>query len=130
MTQPDTESPWLAIDAAALPARRARALGGDWGRFLSGDSANGVRSPVADSWQRSRDAGVDPSGGRLAAVVADRGEASAHWKAHPLAEPAPLIRDILAFIAGESEHLIVVSDAAGMLLAVEGDAKVRSLAAD
>jgi hypothetical protein len=89
-----------------------------------------VRSPVADSWQRSLDAGVDPSGGRLAAVVADRGEASAHWNAHPLGTAAPLIRDCLASIAGESNHLIVVSDAAGTLLALEGDARVRSQAAD
>jgi GAF domain-containing protein len=89
-----------------------------------------VRSPVADSWQRSLDAGVDPSGGRLAAVVADRVEASAHWNAHPLATAAPLIRDCLASIAGESNHLIVVSDAAGTLLALEGNARVRSLAAD
>jgi hypothetical protein len=88
-----------------------------------------VRSPVADSWQRSLDAGVDPSGGRLAAVVADRVEASAHWNAHPLATAAPLIRDCLASIAGESNHLIVVSDAAGTLLALEGNARVRSLAA-
>lgn len=89
-----------------------------------------MRSPVADSWQRSLDAGVDPSGGRLAAVVADRVEASAHWNAHPLATAAPLIRDCLASIAGESNHLIVVSDAAGTLLALEGNARVRSLAAD
>jgi signal transduction histidine kinase len=88
-----------------------------------------VRSPVADSWKRSLEAGVDPFGG-LAAVVADRVEASAHWNAHPLATAAPLIRDCLASIAGESKHLIVVSDAAGTLLELEGDARVRSLAAD
>jgi signal transduction histidine kinase len=66
----------------------------------------------------------------LAAVVADRAGACARWKAHPLSEAAPLIRDCLASIASESEHLIVVSDASGMLLMLEGDARVRSLAAD
>jgi transcriptional regulator of acetoin/glycerol metabolism len=49
---------------------------------------------------------------------------------HPLAEAAPLILDCLAGIARESEHLIVVSDAAGVLLQLEGDARVRSQAAD
>ena len=117
----DTQNPWLAIDSATPPVRRARELRRDWERFLSGGGVSGVRSPVADSWQRSLDAGVDPSGGRLAAVVADRGEASAHWNAHPLGTAAPLIRDCLASIAGESNHLIVVSDAAGTLLALEGE---------
>jgi hypothetical protein len=72
MTDRDTQTPWLAIDAATPPARRARELARDREGFLSGDGVNGVRSPVADSWQRSLDAGVDLSGGRLAAVVADR----------------------------------------------------------
>lgn len=130
MTQRDTHDPCPGIDAATPPASRVRELRRGWERFLSGGGVNGVRSPVADSWRRSLDAGVDPGGGRLAAVVADRGEARAHWKAHPLAEAAPLIRDCLASIASESEHLIVLSDAAGMLLALEGDARVRSLAAD
>lgn len=126
----DAPNPWLAIDSATPPTHRARELRRDWERFLSGGGVDGVRSPVAASWQRSLDAGVDPSGGHLAAVVEDRGEASAHWQAHSLAAAAPLIRDCLAFIAGECNHLIVMSDAAGTLLALEGDARVRSLAAD
>jgi signal transduction histidine kinase len=123
-------NPWLAIDARTPPALRARELRRDWERFLSDGQASGVRAPVADSWRRSVDAGVDPAGSRLAPVAADRGEASARWEAHPLSEAAPLIRDCLAGIADESEHLIVVSDAAGVLLQLEGNAGVRSRAAD
>jgi signal transduction histidine kinase len=130
MARLDTQNPWLAIDSATPPARRARELRRDWERFLGGGGVGSVRSPVADSWQRSLDAGVDPSGGRLAAVVTDRAEASAHWKAHSLAAAESLIRHCLASIAGESNHLIVVSDADGTLLALEGDARVRSRAAD
>ena len=130
VSRPRTDSPWLAIDAATPPARRAREVGRDWERFLSGGRVNGVRPPVAESWRRSLDAGVDPSGARLAAVAADRAEAAALWMAHPLARAAPLIRDCLGSTAGDSRHLIVVSDAAGMLLALEGDSRVRSLAAD
>jgi signal transduction histidine kinase len=66
----------------------------------------------------------------LAPVAADRDDAFARWGAHPLGEAAPLIRDCLAGIAGESDHLIVVSDATGVLLQLEGDARVRSRAAD
>jgi hypothetical protein len=49
---------------------------------------------------------------------------------HPLAEMAPLIRSCLAASADESQHLIVVSDANGILLWVEGNANVRMRAAD
>jgi signal transduction histidine kinase len=123
-------NPWLAIDASTPPARRAREMRREWERFLSGSPVTGVRSPVADSWRRSLDAGVDPSGNRFAPTSADRDEAFARWGAHPLAEAAPLIRECLASIADESEHLIVVSDAAGVLLQLEGNAQVRSRAAD
>jgi signal transduction histidine kinase len=122
--------PWLAIDATTPPALRARELRREWEHFVSAGQVNGVRAPVADSWRRSLDAGVDPSGSRLAPVTTDRREASERWGAHPLAQAAPLIRGCLAGIADESEHLIVISDAAGMLLQVDGEAGVRSRAAD
>jgi signal transduction histidine kinase len=123
-------NPWLAIDAATPPALRARELRREWEQFVGGGEVSGVRVPVADSWQRSLDAGVDPSGSRLAPTTTDRAEASARWRAHPLGEAAALIRECLASIADESEHLIVVSDAAGVLLQLEGNARVRSQAAD
>jgi signal transduction histidine kinase len=123
-------NPWLAIDAATPPALRAREVRRDWEEFVSGGPADGVRVPVADSWHRSLDAGVDPSGSGLAPAIADRNETFARWKAHPLGEAAPLIRECLASIADESEHLIVVSDADGVLLQLEGNARVRSQAAD
>ncbi|MFL5826270.1 MAG: GAF domain-containing protein [Thermoleophilaceae bacterium] len=122
--------PWLAIDARTPPALRAREVRRDWERFVSGGPMNGVRAPVADSWRRSLEARVDPSGSRLAPVAAGRDEALARWEVHPLAEPAPLIRDRLASIANESQHLVVVSDADGVLLQLEGSARVRSQAAD
>ena len=121
---------WLAIDADTPPALHARALRREWEQFVGGGRANGVRAPVADSWQRSLDAGIDPSGSRLAPVAAERDEALSRWQLHPLRDAAPLIRHCLASIADESEHLIVVSDAAGLLLQLEGNARVRSQAAD
>jgi signal transduction histidine kinase len=66
----------------------------------------------------------------LAPATTDRAEASTRWEAHPLAQAAPLIRHRLANVAGESDHLIVVSDATGVLLNLEGNARVRSRAAD
>ena len=130
-------NPWLAIDVATAPVTRARELRRAWERFVvgsrSGESDSRdtpVRGPIADSWRRSAAAGVDPSGLRIAPQVADADEASARWEIHPLAEMAPLIRSCLAATADESQHLIVVSDANGVLLWVEGNATVRLRAAD
>src|ERR1700761_2484571 len=130
-------NPWLAIDVATAPIVRARELRRAWERFVVDPHPEGgcaddgsVRAPIADSWRRSAAAGVDPSGLRIAPVVADADEASARWEIHPLAEMAPLIRSCLAATADESQHLIVVSDAHGVLLWVEGNATVRLRAAD
>ncbi len=123
-------NPWLAIDEATTPSLHARAMRREWEEFVSRGLVSRVRAPVADSWRRSLDAGVDPSGSRLAPVSADRDEALARWDLHPLKEAAPLIRHSLASIADESDHLIVVSDADGVLLQLDGNARVRSQAAD
>jgi hypothetical protein len=131
-------NPWLAIDVATAPAQRAREIRRAWERFVGGGwdrsakrgESSTLRAPIEDSWRRSAAAGVDPSGVRIAPVVADADETEARWAIHPLAETAPLIRACLAASADESGHLIVVSDANGMLLWVEGNPRVRMAAAD
>jgi hypothetical protein len=128
-------NPWLAIDVATAPLQRARELRLAWERFVAGErdprrSLATVREPIVSSWRRSAAAGVDPSGSRIAPVVADEDETSARWEMHPLAELAPQIRACLAATADESHHLIVVSDADGLLLWLEGNARVRMRAAE
>jgi signal transduction histidine kinase len=123
-------NPWLAIDTSTPPGELARAVRREWEHFVTDGRAERVRRPVADSWRRSQDAGVNPAGGRPAPTAAAPDELATRWEAHPLAEAAPLIRDTLGSFANDSEHLIVVSDAEGVLLALEGDARVRSMAAD
>jgi signal transduction histidine kinase len=123
-------NPWLALDAAMPLLARAREVRRAWEQFVEEGSLSAVRSPVADSWQRSLAAGIDPGGTRLAPVLAGADDASERWETHPLGMAAPLIRDCLAEIADESGHLIVVSDADGMLLWIEGNARVRMDAAD
>jgi hypothetical protein len=131
-------NPWLAIDVATAPTQRAREVrrawesfvGDGWERFRGAAQSGLIRGPIEDSWRRSAAAGVDPSGGQVAPVVVDADEASARWEIHPLADMAPLIRACLAATADESRHLIVVSDANGVLLWVEGNARVRLRAAD
>lgn len=123
-------NPWLAIDSATPPRVRARELRLAWEQFLGGGPSDEVRAPIADSWRRSEAAGVDPSGGRLAPVMADTDDTSARWDVHPLAAAAPLIQESLAAVADESAHLIVVSDADGVILWIDGNARVRVDAAD
>jgi transcriptional regulator of acetoin/glycerol metabolism len=124
-------NPWLAIDTGTAPDLRAREVRREWERFVGDGAVNGLRAPVADSWRRSRDAGVTAACRSWGApVAAERDEALARWEVHPLREAAPLIRACLGGVANESEHVIVLSDAAGMLLQLEGDAQLRSRAAD
>jgi hypothetical protein len=123
-------NPWLAIDSATPPLLHARELRRAWERFVDAGSPAGVRVPIADSWRRSQDAGVDPSAERAAPCVADSDETAARWDEHPLATVAPLIRECLAGIADDAAHLAVISDADGVLLVIEGNARVRLDAAE
>jgi hypothetical protein len=123
-------NPWLAIDAATPPVERAREVRQAWEQFLDDGDVDTVRAPIAHSWQRSYAAGVDPSPDYRAPVTADEAETSERWDVHPLAAAADLIRDCLAPIADEAAHLIVVSDADGLILCIDGNARVRLDAAD
>src|SRR4051794_11000540 len=124
-------NPWLAIDAATEPATRARELRHAWERFLVGEvDGESVRGPIADSWRRSQGAGVDPSPSGSAPVVADDDEAAARWEVHPLVTVAPMIRESLVNIADDAAHLMVISDADGTLLWLEGASSVRLAAAN
>jgi signal transduction histidine kinase len=123
-------NPWAARDATASPSRRSRDLRRLWDGYQRDGRVNQVRGPIADSWHRSEVAGLDPSHSRAPTMVADRQDIRERWEAHPLVAGAPLIRRWLNAVAGDSKHLIVVSDADGLLLWLEGDARVRSAAAD
>ena len=132
---------WLAIDATTPPLQRARELRRSWECFVGDGETPGreatliqgtttTREPIAASWQRSREAGVDPFMDHGAPVVADDDEVSARWSVHPLSAAVPLIRQCVGMIADEAGHLIVISDAEGVLLWIDGDPRQRLAAAD
>lgn len=123
-------NPWLAVDVATSPALRARELRRTWDDFVGNGQLDAVRLPIAESWQRSRAAGIDPSWSRAPTMLEQLDEVAERWEAHPLEAAAPLIREWLGPVADESDHVIAVSDANGVLLWIEGNAKVRSAAAD
>ncbi|HWM60160.1 MAG TPA: GAF domain-containing protein [Pseudonocardia sp.] len=82
------------------------------------------RAVVARSWRRMRADGHDPdhgSGGRPVAVeVLER-----RRRASPLGGVLPGLRASLASIADEAQHIMVVTDADGVVLWRDGCARVR-----
>jgi hypothetical protein len=132
-----THNSWLAMDVGTAPAVRAQELRFAWERWLhelpvaggDGEDPEIVRAPIADSWRRSLAAGVDPVAHRVAPVIADEEEVEERWTEHPLARAAPLIRECLGATAHEAGYLVVISDADGVLLLIEGDPLIRMRAA-
>jgi transcriptional regulator of acetoin/glycerol metabolism len=135
---PTSRSAWVAVDAATVPAKLARELRDAWEGFVDGrvsDDAEDtgtppIRHPIAESWLRSRDAGVDPHGRQSAPSVLELPGARAQWDSHPLAIAAPLIEECMSVASVDADHLMVISDASGMLLSIRGDITLRSRAAD
>jgi hypothetical protein len=123
---------WLAIDASAAPTLRAQELRFAWERFLGEDDGGEplVRGPIADSWRRSLAAGVDPTGHRLAPVMADEEEVHELYEEHPLGRHSALIHACLSEMAEQAGYLIVISDANGVLMSIEGSGAVRRRAAE
>jgi hypothetical protein len=123
---------WLAIDVGTAPMVRAQELRFAWERFVEDDEEDPevLRSAIADSWRRSSAAGVAPTGNRFAPVVAGEEETHDLWEDHPLGRAYPLIRNCLAATAEEGGYLIVISDADGVLLSIEGSAAIRMRAAE
>jgi len=86
-----------------------------------------VRPIVWDSWQRSLGSGVDPEGGGPSVDLVDAALRT-YRDAHPLAAVMPLIRRLLVEDAESDKMIVAVTDAAGCLLWVEGDSRLRSQA--
>lgn len=121
-------SPWLSVAVDADPLERARLLRKAHELVLSGEACPGIlRSLVLESWSRSRQAGVDPT--QPAPRMIGEDEAAARLAVHPLARLLPLIRSILSSIAEEARHIMVLSDAEGLLLSAEGHPRMLDAAA-
>ena len=85
-----------------------------------------VRPLVRDSWRRSLASLVGPEG--LPTLDLASAELEAYRRAHPLAGVMDMIRSLLLPGSAEDSGVVVaVGDAAGRLLWVEGDRRVRSL---
>jgi hypothetical protein len=128
----------VAVDADTVPSKRARELRDAWEDFVT-DRLQGadedpgtpdVRRPIVDSWRRSREAGVDPSGRLPARSVVELVGAREMWDEHPLQAVSPLIEQCMAETLLDTDNLLVISDAEGLLLSIKGDPQLRNRAAD
>ncbi len=125
-----SRNPWVALDTGTVPVVRARELRQAWEDFVADGEVAEMREPIVESWRRSMAAGVDPGARVVAPVVAESDEAETLWEEHPLAASSDLIRACLSPIADGDGQLIVVSDANGVLLRVDGPESVRRDAAE
>ena len=105
------------VRAAALRLGRAHE------KFVSSHSMPSfVRSVVADSWERCMAAGASQDGRRLPPIRMDADELDDYRSRHPLAAALPVFCELLGERASDDEHIFAVTDAAGILLWVQGHA--------
>jgi len=117
-------SPWLAVDALSDRGAQARALRRVHDAFHSGREVAGhVRAVVAQSWERSGQAGIDPSG-HLAPILVDEDAIAARWETHPLYGVLPVLRQLLSDATTRAGHMLVISDGRGILMWIEGHQRV------
>jgi len=108
----------------ADPAGQAREVWRAHEAFLAGASSaqdapgSQVRDLVAQSWLRSARARVDPDDDPPVSVCRD--DLVTYRTEHPLARVIETLRDLVGACADDGEHLMAVTDAAGLLLWVEG----------
>jgi hypothetical protein len=133
-----TVNPWLALpDGHPDPALTSRLRAAHEALVTAAGPAvaaavlpgrDQVRAVVWDSWRRSLVSGVDPDRGAPPVELLDD-DLLAYREAHPLAPVMPVIRRLLVEDAEADQMIVGVTDAAGRLLWVEGDARLRSRAA-
>ncbi|WP_020389088.1 GAF domain-containing protein [Kribbella catacumbae] len=104
---------------------KARRLSELYDEVLGGGRVPGVPRPlVAASWERSLAALVDPELDAPPVVVpADVLESLR--EDHPLRAVLPILRQTLTTFADEASHIMIVTDAQGLILWREGAADVR-----
>jgi hypothetical protein len=112
-------SRWLSASVDADPIERARLLRRAQKAVFNGQSRPQIlRDIVLDSWLRSARAGVDPA--RLPPKIISEDEAADRLMSHRLGAIVPIVRSVLGGVAHDARHIVVISDATGLLLSSEG----------
>ena len=131
-------SPWLAVGLETDPLSRARQLQRSWERLLAEgaldtelppDAMAGLRPAILESWRRSLGTGLDPTE-LMVPIEADPSAIHERWLEHPLGSLGPVLAAQLGQVAEESQSLVVVSDASGLLLRIDGTESLKARAAE
>ncbi|WP_440313044.1 GAF domain-containing protein [Leucobacter chromiireducens] len=141
-------SSWQALQRGESVRERRRALERAHERFVSSAASAalhdpnaelelrerfaatpGVRPFVLDSWLRSQRGTIHPDR-VLERPALDGAALDELRRIHPLSSVLPVIRKLLFDEARESGLIVAVGDSAGRLLWVDGDARLRTRAAE
>jgi signal transduction histidine kinase len=131
-------SRWADVGAETDPLRRARQLQRSWERLLAEgglgmelppEATAGLRPTIVESWRRSFATDLDPTA-LVPPVEADPSEVRDRWLEHPLGALSHVLASRLGDAAEESESLVVVADASGLLLHVSGAEWLKERARD
>jgi len=121
-------SPSVAVEAGTDLLGRARQIQRSWERLLGEGALGselppqataGMRPTIVDSWRRTLATGLDPTD-LLAPIEAEEPEVRERWLEHPLGSAAHVLVAQLRAVAEETHSLLVVTDASGLLLHVDG----------
>lgn len=121
----------VALDAATDPVAHARLLARTYSAVLAGQHTFPItpRDVILGSWERAVRAGVDPDR-QLPPIPLDEYEVVEYRDGHPLAAAYPLLKDVVGRLCDDSYQVMVVTDADGMILWLDGHPRVRRLAED
>jgi hypothetical protein len=125
-----TRDPFVALGAGTDVRAHARALRRVWEAAHDGGGVRPhPRAVIEQSWSRLALAGHHPGGLRPRPAL----DASALAEARastPMARVLPVLRRCLGALAQDAEHVMVVCDADGRILWLEGDDRVKHQAAE
>jgi signal transduction histidine kinase len=131
-------SQWAAVGAETDPLKRARQLQRSWERLLADGAlglelppgaTTGLRPTIVESWRRSLATGLDPTD-LLAPIEVDESEVLARWFEHPLGSLTQGLTEHFRKLAEESQSMVVVTDASGLVLHRVGDERLKERAAE
>jgi hypothetical protein len=115
---------WVAIPSTGDRRGRALRLARAHDAVLSGaPPPPELRGVIADSWRRCTAAGFDAQRG-LAPLALELDEASERWARSPLASAESVLRALLDDVRAEGEQVLLVCDADGTLLWIDGDERM------
>jgi hypothetical protein len=122
-----SRSPWVGTDPQVDPVRWAKLLRRAHELALAeGTPPSVLRTLVAQSWERSAAAGVNPD--RPAPRMLDEEETARSLARNPISHLLPMIQSMLAEATEEARYFAALSDANGVLLWAGGHSGALEIA--